>query len=560
MRLTDHIKRLCFIAALMPCALYGQGQNLSEAAKQLSVFNSIYKTLEQYYVDTLDAQKCISTAVRAMLADLDPYTEYYEPKEAKDFTTMTTGKYAGVGALIHYYKKADRCIIQQLYEGQPAAMAGLRDGDIIMSVNGKDFGTKGDKKTETYVSEVSSALRGDPGTVAKVRVQRPGVDDEMEFDVVRAYVQLSPVPCSAMVDNEVGYIYLSSFTTNCSQDVLEALRDLKARGAKALVLDVRNNGGGLANEAVKIVNLFVPRGKLILKMKGKYADANVSYATQNQPEDTEIPLVVLVNGSSASASEITCGALQDLDRAVVMGERTFGKGLVQQPRELPGDGMLKLTTSHYYIPSGRCIQALDYSHKSTDGEVYRTPDSLTHVFYTEAGRPVRDGGGITPDVEVKVDTISTLVAYLSVSDEYFDYVTKYCNEHPTIAPAREFVFDDKDYDDFVQFIVDSKFSPEYQSARQLQSLERLCRAEEMPESTFQKLKELEESMKPDMAEVLPRYKQELIERLTADITDRYYYNSGAIESQFKYDTQLKAAVELLKSDEYNRLLTNENEK
>lgn len=547
-------KKMLFVA-LICCASVAGGQKLADVSKQLRVFNSLYKTLDQYYVDTLNAEKNISTAIRAMLAALDPYTEYYDAKSTKELNTMTTGKYAGVGALIHYYKAEDRCVIQQLYEGKPAAMAGLKAGDLLLSIDGKDLGQKGERSTEDYVSSVSSALRGDPNTIVKVEVRRNGHKEPLTFDVTRASVQLPSVPYSGMADNEVGYIFLSSFTADCSQDVLKAFRRLKSEGAKSLILDLRGNGGGLANEAVKIVNLFVPKGKLILKMKGKYAEANTSYATQAMPEDLDIPLVVIVNENSASASEITCGSLQDLDRAVIVGERTYGKGLVQQPHELPADGILKLTTSHYYIPSGRCIQALDYSHRTSTGEAYRTPDSLRKEFYTEAGRLVLDGGGISPDVEVKSDTLPALIAYLTLSDEYFDYVTHYCEKHPSIANAKEFLFSDDDFSDFVDFIVASKFSPQYRSAKNVEQLHHLFKQDGMSPAVFEKLKELEQSMKPDLAVELPKYKQKLTEHLSADITDRYYYNAGAIENQIKFDKQIAEAIKILKDTKrYNSIL------
>jgi len=548
-------KRILIILALVLSATAMSAQNLAEVSKQLSIFNQLYKSLDQYYVDTLNAEKNITTAINSMLDELDPYTEYYPASNTKDLDQMTTGKYAGVGALIHYYKAADRCCIYQLYEDKPAQKAGLKVGDIILSIDGKDMGTKGSMELADYVSNVSSSLRGDPATTARVVVKRPGVADSLAFDVLRASVQLPSVPYYGMVAPGVGMIYLSSFTTDCSQDVLNAMRELKAQGATSLVLDLRGNGGGLAYEAVKIVNLFVPKGRLILKMKGKYEEANTSYATQNNPEDLKIPLVVLVNGNSASASEITCGSLQDLDRAVILGKRTFGKGLVQQPRELPYGGILKLTTSHYYIPSGRCIQALDYSHRTNDGEAYRTPDSLTHVFYTEAGRPVRDGGGITPDVVVNIDTVPTVISYLGASDEYFDYVTKYVNEHPAISSPADFEFIDEDFDQFVDFIAKSGFTPERTSTKVIEQLRNYLKGEDASPESLNKLKELEESLKPDMATILPNHRERLKQVISSDIVERYYYTRGAIENQSKYDKQLKAAIELLNSPErYAKLL------
>ncbi len=520
-------------------------QNLTGVSDQLNIFNRLYKTLDQYYVDTLNADKNVTTAIVSMLLALDPYTEYYDAKSAREFNTVTTGKYAGVGAMIHYYKKEDRCIIYQLYEGKPAATAGLRTGDVILSINGKDTGLKSNKEIADYVSSVSEALRGDAGTLAKIRVKRPGQSDTLEFDVTRANVQLPSVPYSGMLNSETGYVVLTSFTAGCAEEIAEAIKKLTALGAKSLVLDLRNNGGGLANEAVNLVNLFVPKGKLILKMKGKYADLNSSYATQSQPQFPNMPLVVLVNGQSASASEITCGSLQDLDRGVVMGERTFGKGLVQQTHQLPEGTMLKLTTSRYYIPSGRCIQALDYSHLTADGQAYRTPDSLTNVFYTEAGRPVRDGGGITPDVEVKSDTLPTNLEYLCASDDFFDYVTDYCLNHDTIAPAKDFAITDADYDKFVQYIADSEFSPEYASLKIADRLYAMMKAEGMSKETLDKAAALKESMKPNMADVLLKNKEAMMEHLDNAVCDRYYYSAGTIENQLKHDRQVKAAVELL---------------
>jgi carboxyl-terminal processing protease len=539
------MKKSVLLLCLALAAVCGSAQNLSDVSGQLGIFNRLYKTLDQYYVDTLNAEKNVTTAIRAMLSDLDPYTEFYDAKSAREFNTVTTGKYAGVGAMIHYYKKEDRCIVYQLYEGKPAAVAGLRDGDVILSVNGKDTGVKGSMAMADYVSSVSAALRGDAGTLAKVRVKRPGTADTLEFSVTRANVQLPSVPYSGMLNAETGYVILNSFTAGCAEEVGNAVKKLVGQGAKSLVLDLRNNGGGLANEAVNLVNLFVPKGKLILKMKGKVADMNSSYATQSEPLFPELPLAVLVNGQSASASEITCGSLQDLDRAVVVGERTYGKGLVQQTHNLPEGTMLKLTTSHYYIPSGRCIQALDYTHRTDQGEAYRTPDSLTHVFHTEAGRPVRDGGGITPDVVVKSDTMPTNLEYLCASDEFFDYVTSYCLSHPAIAPASEFSVTDADYAEFVNHVKASNFSPEYASLKAADRLLDMMKAEGMPKDALDKAAALKESMKPDMGEVLRDNKQTMKEHLDIAVCDRYYYTAGTIENQLKHDRQAKEAADLL---------------
>ncbi|MBO4730156.1 MAG: PDZ domain-containing protein [Bacteroidaceae bacterium] len=548
------MKKIVFsLLLLLPtCGLWSQ--NLSNTSQQLKIFNQLYKTLDLYYVDTLDAEKNIGTAINAMLEELDPYTEYYTAKSARDLNTMTTGKYAGIGALIHYNKAEDRCVIYQLYEGKPAHLGGLKVGDVLLEIDGKDTGLRGSRDLNDYTGSVSNALRGDPGTTARIKVKRPGCPDTLTINITRANVQMPAVPYSGMVAPEVGYIYLNSFTADCSQEVKQALRNVKEKGAKSVILDLRNNGGGLANEAVKIVNLFVEKGKLILKMKGKFSDANTSYATQSAPEDLTIPLVVLVNGNSASSSEIVCGSLQDLDRAVIVGERTFGKGLVQQPHEMPGDGVLKLTTSHYYIPSGRCIQALDYTHRTDNGEAYRMPDSLTNVFYTEAGRPVRDGGGITPDVTAP-DSVPTLLAYVRNSDEYFDYINQFCLDHATIAPASEFALSDEDYKAFVDYIVQSGFTPEDRSKRVVDQLRKILKAEDASDEAMANLDALEQSIKPDIPKVLTQQQTLMSRFLASDICERYYLYAGALQNALLHDKQLDAAVQVLQNpSKYQNIL------
>lgn len=539
------IKKLTLCLLLAAGLTQAMAQSMGEVSKQLKIFNQMYKVLNEYYVDTLDAEKNITTAMRAMLSSLDPYTEFYNAEGVESFNSQTTGKYAGVGAIIHYYKAADRCVIYELYEGMPAAKDGLKVGDIILSIDGKDMGTRGTKPIAEYTSHVSSSLRGDAGTVARVRVKRPGVADTLTIDVTRANVQLPSVPYYGMVANDVGYILLETFSPDCSKDVRTALRDLKGRGAKSLILDLRNNGGGMALEAVRIVNLFVPKGKLILKMKGKYESANNTYSTQDVPEDQQMPLVVLVNEGSASASEIVCGSIQDLDRGVILGERTYGKGLVQQTHNLPYNTMVKLTTSHYYIPSGRCIQALDYSHRSTDGEAYRMPDSLTHVFYTEAGRAVKDGGGITPDITVKSDTMPIVLNYLRASDEYFDYLNHYCNTHPSIDAANTFAVSDADYDEFVEWIGQSGFKPERPSSKLIEQMKGQLKIESAPQEAYDRLAEFERSLTPNISSLLIDVKAEMRLALSADLCARYYYTKGLVQNQLICDSQLNAALKLL---------------
>ena len=548
--------RLFFLFLLAAVSASAQKDNHNfEVSKNLEIFNSIYKTLDLYYVDTLQAEKQIEETINYMLGGLDPYTEYFPEKDTHDLETLTTGKYAGIGALIRYNKAKDRCVVSEPYENQPAANAGVRAGDIILNIDGKAVPTKGKQAVNDYTSSVSSSLRGDPDTEIKLVVYRPG-EGEKTFNFKRAAIQLPAVPYYGMVTDSIGYIYLSTFTKDCYQKVEQALKELKGKGARSLVFDLRGNGGGLAIEAVHIVNLFVPKGKLILQMKGKTKSANSSYTTRHEPEDLQIPIVVLVNGQSASSSEITCGALQDLDRAVIMGERTFGKGLVQQPRQLPYGGLLKLTTSHYYIPSGRCIQALDYSHRGQNGEAYRTPDSLTHVFHTANGREVRDGGGISPDITVKGDSLPNLLTYLRLSDEFLDFATNYRISHPSIAPAATFSISDKDYEAFKDSLVKSNFTYDRQTYKALQELKKIASFEGYDKTAAAEIEALEKKLQHNLAGDLDTWKKQVTQLLNAEICGRYYYQRGTLENSLRTDSVLHRAINLLRHpQEYKAILT-----
>ena len=548
--------RLFFLFLLAAVSASAQKDNHNfEVSKNLEIFNSIYKTLDLYYVDTLQAEKQIEETINYMLGGLDPYTEYFPEKDTHDLETLTTGKYAGIGALIRYNKAKDRCVVSEPYENQPAANAGVRAGDVILNIDGKAVPTKGKQAVNDYTSSVSSSLRGDPDTEIKLVVYRPG-EGEKTFNFKRAAIQLPAVPYYGMVTDSIGYIYLSTFTKDCYQKVEQALKELKGKGARSLVFDLRGNGGGLAIEAVHIVNLFVPKGKLILQMKGKTKSANSSYTTRHEPEDLQIPIVVLVNGQSASSSEITCGALQDLDRAVIMGERTFGKGLVQQPRQLPYGGLLKLTTSHYYIPSGRCIQALDYSHRGQNGEAYRTPDSLTHVFHTANGREVRDGGGISPDITVKGDSLPNLLTYLRLSDEFLDFATNYRISHPSIAPAATFSISDKDYEAFKDSLVKSNFTYDRQTYKALQELKKIASFEGYDKTAAAEIEALEKKLQHNLAGDLDTWKKQVTQLLNAEICGRYYYQRGTLENSLRTDSVLHKAINLLRHpQEYKAILT-----
>ena len=374
-----------------------------QVAKNIDIFNSIVKELDMFYVDTLDPNKTIREGIDAMLYSLDPYTEYYPEEDRGELEQMLKGSYGGIGSIIRYEPKLKHTVIAEPYENMPAAEVGLKAGDILLEIDGQDL---------TGNTDVSKMLRGQVGTSFRLKVERPGEEKPLEFTVVRKSIQLPLISYYGKLDNQVGYINLNSFSGNPSKDFKNAFLDLKKQGITSLVIDLRNNGGGLLEEAVEIANFFLPRGKMIVTTKGKIKQASNSYKTLREPIDADIPLAVLVNSGTASASEILAGALQDYDRAVIVGNRTFGKGLVQVPRPLPYGGTMKVTTSKYYIPSGRCVQAIDYKHRNPDGSVGRIPDSLTTVFHTAAGREVRDGGGVTPDVAVEQDKLPNILFYL----------------------------------------------------------------------------------------------------------------------------------------------------
>lgn len=521
-----------------------------EIAKNLEIFNDIYKQLDLFYVDTLSADTVIEWGINAMLRQVDPFTEYY-PEEGLDaLKEMTTGKYAGVGAIIRYYKKEDYVMIVEPLEDSPARDAGVKAGDLIVAIDGEDM--KG-KNTQ----EVSNHLRGDAGSVFELTVKRAGVEEPLVLKVTRRNIAMPPVPYYGMVTDSVGYIYFERFVDGCSRDVRRAVVELKEKGAKSLVLDLRSNGGGLLREAVEVANLFVPRGKKVVYTKGKLASVNAEYYTEKEPLDLEIPLVVLVDGGTASSAEIISGAWQDLDRAVIVGRRTYGKGLVQMIRELPYHGSLKVTTSRYYIPSGRCIQAYDYRHLNPDGSAGTMPDSLTHVFKTAGGREVRDGGGIKPDVVIAPDSLPTIVYDMMASDVLLEYVNQFTSTHPSIAPAGEFSLSDEDYADFVKLVEESDFTYKRRTEEVMKLLESAARFEGCYEEARPEFEALAKKLSGEVGADLekPKNKKEIKEFLESDIVSRYYFNRGAILQQLKGDKDLEAALEILADKErYEQLL------
>ena len=519
-----------------------------QISKNLDIFNSIFKELDMFYVDTVNAEKMIQTGVEGMLSLTDPYTEYYPEEEVSSLKEMTTGKYGGIGAAIRYYEAKDRIAVVEPTEGMPAAEAGVKAGDIILSVGGKEM-VRGDMKPQEFSSKVSEALRGEPGTSFVLKVLRPLKNDStvMEFKITRKNIRTNPVPYYGMVKDSIGYLALSSFTENSAKDFKKAFIELKQKGAKSLIIDLRDNGGGSLSEAVDIVNLYVPKGQEIVVTKGKVRQAQGSYKTQNEPVDTQIPLAVLVNGATASASEIVSGSLQDLDCAVVIGSRTFGKGLVQTIRPLPYNGTLKVTTSKYYIPSGRCIQAIDYAKKNADGSVARTPDSLTTVFHTAAGREVRDGGGIRPDIEVKGDKIPNIVFYLMNDDLIFDYATQYCWDHPTLASVDDFKLTDADYEAFKKLVKSRNFTYDRQSEKMLKSLKEIAEFEGYMTEAAEEFKALEKKLNHNLDRDLDYFAKPIKEYISQEIVTRYFYQRGAAMERLKDDTDLEEAIKVLQN-------------
>ena len=523
-----------------------------EVGKHLDIFNQVYKNLELLYVDTLSPKETIGTGINAMLRSLDPYTEYYAQDETKNLRMMLTGKYAGIGALIRKHQKLDRIVVDEPYANMPAAEAGLKKGDVILSIDDSMM-------TDKTVSYVSEHLRGEAGTSFLLKVMRPSTGKLMSFKITRRNIKLPELPYYGMQDSTVGYINLNSFTEGCSKDVRRALIDLKKQGATSLVLDLRGNGGGSEQEAVDILNLWLPKGVTVVENRGKFKQASKTYQTRVEPLDTVMPLVVLVNGETASASEITSGALQDLDRGIILGTRTYGKGLVQVPIDLPYNTNMKVTTSKYYIPSGRCIQAINYN-KGSGGYREHIPDSLTKVFYTRHGREVRDGGGIKPDVELKGDTIPNIAFYLSASGQdstevMFDYVVDYIAKHPTIAPAAEFHLTDADWQEFKARVIKSGFTYDPVSKKQFAELVKTAKFEGYYEEAKPAFDELEKKLNHDVAYGLDRHEQTIRQILESEIVAAYYYQAGSIEAGLRSDKQLQEAIRLLKHpDEYQKLL------
>ncbi|OFO84004.1 peptidase S41 [Prevotella sp. HMSC077E09] len=550
-------KLLIYIFALLSLPVVAQSDKDHNftVAKNLEVFNAIYKNLDLLYVDKLPADTVIGNAVDAMLESLDPYTEFYPQAKGKDLKMLMTGKYAGVGALIRYSPKYKNVFIDEPYENMPAANAGLRKGDLILSID--DLSMEG--KTTQFVSD---HLRGDAGTTFMIKIRRPSTGKIMKLKITRGAIKMPAVPYYGLLDSGIGYINLNQFTEDCSKDFRRAFVEMKKNGMQKLIVDLRNNGGGLESEAVNIVNLFVPKDVTIVSNHGKVKRLDRDYKTTAEPIDTVIPIVVLVNNNTASSSEITAGALQDLDRAVIMGTRTYGKGLVQTTVDLPYNGKMKLTTHKYYIPSGRCIQAINYRH-DRGGSTEHVPDSLSKVFHTLHGREVRDGGGIKPDLEIAPDTASNIQTYLmSVIDStetVLDYIVSYVAKHPTIATPSAFELTDEDYEAFKQHVLKSGFKYDGVSEKILKELVKTAKFEGYYNDAKPEFDAIENKLKHNVAKDLDYNRDRIMQALASTIVSIYYYQRGTIEYTLKHDKQIKAAQKLLDNPaKYKEILASPN--
>jgi carboxyl-terminal processing protease len=517
-----------------------------EIAKNLDVFASLFKEVNSLYVDEVSPTKMVHTGIDEMLNSLDPYTNYISEDQVEDFRTLNTGQYGGIGALTRTMLK--KTVVTMVYESFPAYKNGLRIGDEVVKMDGIEL-------SKLSQEEANHLMRGQVGTPVKLSIKRLGVDKLIEFEFKREKIKINNVPYFGMIDSDVGYVQLTEFTSDAGKEVKNALINLKEQGAKNIVFDLRGNPGGLLFEAVNICNLFVAKGKKIVDTKGKLEEHNITYETLNAPVDLDIPVAVLINRGSASASEIVAGTLQDYDRAVVIGERSFGKGLVQLSRPLPYHAQVKITTAKYYTPTGRCIQVLDYAHRREDGSAGTIPDSLKKEFKTLHGRKVYDGGGIDPDVKLTEPEPATVVQVLQANGFIFDFATAYAAKHPTIAAAKNFALSDAEYDEFMRWMKDKSYSYKSPMQTELEAFE----AEAKKEKYYTNLKpqldaintRLNESKKNDLVLHKDRIKIVLEEEIAA----RYYLEKGAVESRFKYDLEIKKAIQVLHNQvEYKKIL------
>lgn len=522
------------------------GKKDFEISKNFDILHALYRELDQFYVDSVKPEKALKNAINGLMSSYDPYTNYMAETETEELKFLTTGEYGGVGAMIG--QRNGKVMVLEPYEGLPAQKVGLMYGDILLEIGGV-------KMTGDNMNRASELLKGQPGTTVKVVYTREGMKKPVEKTILRELVVINQVTWHGLVDDKTGYINLSGFTGKSSQEVRAALLDLKKMGAEKLIIDLRGNGGGLLDEAVSICNLFVPKGQEIVNTRGKVHQWDKTYKTTREPVDSVMPLVVMVNSGSASSSEIVVGALQDLDRAVILGTRSYGKGLVQTTRSIPYNGLLKITTAKYYIPSGRCIQAIDYSNRNEDGSVGRIPDSLTHVFSTRDGRKVRDGGGIIPDIDCKDERGAEITYDLMDSLYFFEYANQYYRKHEKIAPVADFKLSDADYADFLAYVKSRGFSYVSPSKKVLEKLKEAMQKDNFTTSAKLELSALENKLDRSLDENFVTFRDEIELMLSTEIVSRYYFQKGELQQSLKFDPCLKRSVEVLKDlDLYRKTL------
>lgn len=517
-----------------------------EISKNLDIINSVFKELNLNYVDTLDVEKITRNTINSMLHRLDPYTEFIPEEEVSTFLQQTTGEYGGVGSIISYRTDSNHIYIVDPYEGMPAQLAGMQAGDVLLEIDGISM----EGQTSNFASE---KLRGQPNTKIKVKFQRYGEKKPREVTFERKRIEMDPITYYGVLPGNIGYIYFYNFTTHSAENIRKALDDLvNKQGIQSLILDVRDNGGGVVEDCMEILNNFIPKGELLLTMKGKHPQSDRVYRTTQDPAYPNIPIAVLTNRGSASASEILAGAIQDFDRGVVIGNRTYGKGLVQSSKQLPYNARIKMTTAKYYIPSGRCIQAVDYSHRNEDGSVSYIPDSLTTVFYTKNGRPVKDGGGVSPDFVVEEKQIPTIAYYMDAQNIFFDFVVQWRARNPKIALPQDFVLSDEDYNEFKEFVKSKDFTYDRQSEKALASLKEIMEFENYFSSASEEFAALENKLKPDLDRDLELYKEQLSQYLSLFIMKHYYYAKGEQIYSIRGDQVVEKAIEVLSNPELYR--------
>ncbi|WKN45993.1 S41 family peptidase [Tunicatimonas pelagia] len=542
-KLSVAVVALAFVGLV---AFRGPGDQYFAIAKNLDIFATLYKEVNTYYVDEVNPNKLMKIGIDAMLKSLDPYTNYIPEDDIEDYRTMTTGQYGGIGAIIG--KRNGKNLVLMPYRGFPAEKSGLKIGDELLEVDGVDV-------TDKNVSEISKLLKGQANTDLTVTIKRYGEEYTLPVTLKRERITVNNVPYSGMVTKDVGYIKLSNFTTGAGREVEKALTKLKEKGAKKIVFDLRGNPGGLLSESVNVSNVFVPKGSEIVSTKGKVKDWNKVYRAPHSPVDTEIPLAVLTSGRSASAAEIVSGVVQDYDRGVLVGEKTFGKGLVQATRPLTYNSQLKVTTAKYYTPSGRCIQAIDYSHRGEDGSVGRVPDSLRTAFETQNGRIVYDGGGVNPDIKAKAGRLAPITVSLFTKNLTFDYATKYFYEHKEAPNAKEFEMSDAEYNEFIAWLSDKDYDYVTEVEQTIDDLTEIAKDEQYYQDIKEQIAQLRKQVQHNKEQDLQKFKSEIKEVLEEEIAAHYHLSEGKIEASFDDDDVLQAAIDVLNDkDRYAEIL------